>query len=229
MEEEVAISAARLCKSYDEGSSTLEVLSGIDLNIAQGSTVAIMGSSGSGKSSLLHLLAGLDLPTSGKVLFAGQDLAKMGDSELSMLRNQEVGFVYQFHHLLPEFTAAENVAMPAMIGGTSYKESLRLARTLLEQVDLEARSNHLPSQLSGGERQRVAIARALINNPRCIFADEPTGNLDNKNALVVSDLLTTFSEKFGITVVVATHDPVVASHMSFCYEISGRRLRLRAK
>ena len=149
MEEEVAISASRLCKSYDEGSSMLEVLSGIDLDISQGSTVAIMGSSGSGKSSLLHLLAGLDLPTSGKVMFGGQDLAKMGDSELSMLRNQEVGFVYQFHHLLPEFTAAENVAMPAMIGGASYKESLRLARPLLEQVDLEARSNHLPSQLSG--------------------------------------------------------------------------------
>ena len=146
-----------------------------------------------------------------------------------MLRNQEVGFVYQFHHLLPEFTAAENVAMPAMIGGTSYKESLLLARTLLGQVDLEARSDHLPSQLSGGERQRVAIARALINSPRCIFADEPTGNLDSKNALIISDLLTAFSEKSGITVVVATHDPVVASQMSFCYEISERRLRLLAK
>ena len=227
--EELAISVAELSKSYDEGSSTLEVLSGIDLDIAQGSTVAIMGSSGSGKSSLLQLLAGLVLPTSGKVMFAGQDLAKMGDSELSMLRNQEVGFVYQFHHLLPEFTAAENVAMPAMIGGTSYKESLLLARTLLGQVDLEARSDHLPSQLSGGERQRVAIARALINSPRCIFADEPTGNLDSKNALIISDLLTAFSEKSGITVVVATHDPVVASQMSFCYEISERRLRLLAK
>ena len=227
--EEVAISVAELSKSYDEGSSTLEVLSGIDLDIAQGSTVAIMGSSGSGKSSLLQLLAGLLLPTSGKVMFAGQDLAKMGDSELSMLRNQEVGFVYQFHHLLPEFTAAENVAMPDMIGGTSYKESLLLARTLLGQVDLEARSDHLPSQLSGGERQRVAIARALINSPRCIFADEPTGNLDSKNALIISDLLTAFSEKSGITVVVATHDPVVASQMSFCYEISERRLRLLAK
>ena len=187
------MSAVRLCKSYDEGSSTLEVLSGIDLDISQGSTVAIMGSSGSGKSSLLQLLAGLALPTSGKVMFGGQDLAKMRDSELSMLRNQEVGFVYQFHHLLPEFTAAENVAMPAMIGGASYKESLHLASSLLGQVDLEARSNHLPSQLSGGERQRVAVARALINNPRCVFADEPTGNLDVKNALIVSDLLTTFS------------------------------------
>jgi lipoprotein-releasing system ATP-binding protein len=224
--EEVVISAVALCKSYDEGSSTLDVLTDIDLDITQGSTVAIMGASGSGKSSLLHLLAGLDIPTNGKVIFAGKELSKMGDIELSKLRNQEVGFVYQFHHLLPEFTADENVAMPLMIGGGSYKESLRTARLLLEQVGLGSRINHLPSQLSGGERQRVAITRALVNNPRCIFADEPTGNLDADNALLASDLLRDFSEKFGVTVVVATHDPIVASSMSYCYKIAGRKLRL---
>jgi lipoprotein-releasing system ATP-binding protein len=224
--EEVIISAVGLCKSYDEGSSTLDVLIDIDLDITQGSTVAIVGSSGSGKSSLLHLLAGLDVPTNGEVIFGGKELAKMGDTELSRLRNQEVGFVYQFHHLLPEFTADENVAMPLMIGGGSYKKSLRAARLLLEQVGLGSRINHLPSQLSGGERQRVAIARALVNNPRCIFADEPTGNLDADNALLASDLLRDFSEKLGVTVVVATHDPIVASSMSSCYEIADRKLRL---
>jgi lipoprotein-releasing system ATP-binding protein len=226
--ENIVISTIGLCKSYDEGSSALDVLTDIDLDIVQGSTVAIMGSSGSGKSSLLHLLAGLDLPTKGKVIFAGKELARMRNKELSRLRNQEVGFVYQFHHLLPEFTADENVAMPLMIGGATYKQSLRSAKKILEKVGLGARGHHFPSQLSGGERQRVAIARALVNSPRCIFADEPTGNLDAENALLAAELLRFFSDNFGVTVVVATHDPVVANSMSHCYEIADRKLRLFA-
>ena len=210
-------------KSYIDGSRVVEVLRGVDLELTAGENIAIIGASGSGKSTLLNLLAGLDLVTDGRVLLAGQDLATLSEAKLARWRNANLGFVYQFHHLLPEFDALENVAMPQLIGGVGRRQALEKAASLLSRVGLEDRLTHRPGQLSGGERQRVAIARSLINEPRCVLMDEPTGNLDPDAAAQVLELMETLRENDSAFVVV-THDVSVAQRMGRVLELRGGRL-----
>lgn len=178
----ILLQCDNLCKRYQEGTVQTDVLHDVSFSIGEGEMMAIVGSSGSGKSTLLHLLGGLDTPTSGDVIFSGQPMSKLSSAAKAELRNQKLGFIYQFHHLLPDFTALENVAMPLLIGKKKPAEIDARAREMLHAVGLEHRATHRPSELSGGERQRVAIARALVNNPRLVLADEPTGNLDARNA-----------------------------------------------
>jgi len=192
------------------GSNTLEVLKGIDLTIKKGELVSIMGSSGSGKSTLLHILGGLDAPTSGNIRILGQDIAQINEEERCRLRNGSLGFIYQFHHLLPEFTSAENVMIPAMIAGESESSALKRSNALLIQLGLEQRMHHKPSQLSGGEQQRVAVARALINNPDFILADEPSGNLDSGNAEDLHKLFLKLRNDYKKTIVIVTHNNQLA-------------------
>ena len=191
---------------------TLEVLRGVSLEITPGQIVAVVGASGAGKSTLLHILGTLDRPSSGKVWYNDSDVFALSDDKLARFRNRNVGFVFQFHHLLPEFTAVENVAMPAMIGGVSYTDALAKAKNVLTVVGLEERAGHKPPQLSGGEQQRVAVARALIYSPMVVLADEPTGNLDSANATSVHDLLWTLSREKGQTFVIVTHNEKLAKH-----------------
>lgn len=207
------ILATALTKVFAEGKFKVEVLNGIDLEIKTGEMLAIVGPSGSGKSTLLHILGGLDDPTSGKVEIDGINIHKLSEKEKSMLRNRYLGFVYQFHHLLPEFSALENVAMPFLIGGTKPSEATARARDILAAVGLEKRGHHRIGELSGGERQRVAIARALVTNPRCVLADEPTGNLDHKTALQIYDLIFELKRKFNTAFVIVTHDLTIAHKM----------------
>jgi lipoprotein-releasing system ATP-binding protein len=187
------------------GASRLEVLRGIDLEIRQGEAVCIVGSSGAGKSTLLHILGTLDRPTLGKVIFRGVDLSRESDEALAEFRNRAMGFVFQFHHLMSEFTAIENVMMPCRIGGLSLKESREKAEQLLELLGLKERLTHYPSELSGGEQQRVAIARALVRGPEILFADEPTGNLDTANAALIQELFFDLKKRLNLTLVVVTH------------------------
>jgi lipoprotein-releasing system ATP-binding protein len=191
---------------------TLEVLKGVSMEITPGQIVAVVGASGAGKSTLLHILGTLDRPSSGKVWYNDSDVFTLSDDKLARFRNRNVGFVFQFHHLLPEFTALENVAMPAMIGGVSYNDAVAKARNVLTVVGLEERAGHKPPQLSGGEQQRVAVARALIYSPMVVLADEPTGNLDSPNASSVHDLLWTLSREKGQTFVIVTHNEKLAKH-----------------
>lgn len=214
---------AQVAKRYEDGDTGVSVLRGVDFELRAGEKVAIVGASGSGKSTLLNLLAGLDTVSAGIVELAGRDLARMSEKQRARWRNRHLGFVYQFHHLLPEFTALENVAMPRLIAGASRVQSLREAERMLEAVSLGARLRHRPGQLSGGERQRVAIARSLINAPACVLMDEPTGNLDPAAArqlLALIDTLRASSSAF----VVVTHDALVAGHMQRVLRLDGGRL-----
>ncbi len=203
-----------ISKTYHDGETDTPVLSDVSLTVQTSEHVAILGSSGSGKSTLLHILGGLDKPDEGEVWFHGESMTGMKPSQLAALRNQKIGFIYQFHHLLPEFSALENAAMPLLIGGMPEKKAKLAATDMLEQVGLTHRLMHKPSALSGGERQRVAIARALVNRPALVLADEPTGNLDNKTGEQVYGLLTSLSESLGTSFVVVTHDNALAARMN---------------
>lgn len=202
-----------LSKIYQEGKQATQVLTDLSLHINKGELVAIIGSSGSGKSTLLHLLGTLDTPTEGTIEFDGRNIASLSERERNRIRNQQLGFIYQFHHLLPEFTALENVAMPQRIAGVNAKQAEQRANQLLQRVGLAERVSHRPSELSGGERQRVAIARALANKPALVLADEPTGNLDEKSADSVYELLRELAQEQGTAFVVVTHDRELAAKL----------------
>jgi len=215
---EVVLKCEGLSRIYDDGDRSVTVLRSVDLTLLAGEKIAVVGGSGSGKSTLLNLLGGLDYPTSGRVLMRGRDLAELTERDLCELRNKQLGFVYQFHHLLPEFDARENVAMPLLIGGISRKEAWLAAEAMLERVGMAHRLVHRPAQLSGGERQRVAIARALVARPDCVLLDEPTGNLDPHSASQVLDLIDELGQDLASFIVV-THDPAIASHMNRTLEL----------
>lgn len=205
------ISCRHLSKRYTQGPQQVEVLADINLDVMPGECIAIVGSSGSGKTTLLNMLGGLDLPSGGRIDVAGQDLSSLSDRQRGALRNRYLGFVYQFHHLLGEFSALENVAMPLLIGGTGSHEASERAQALLHQVGLGHRLTHKPSELSGGERQRVAIARALVADPRCVLMDEPTGNLDRRTAQGIHELMQALNQRLSTSFVVVTHDEQFAS------------------
>ncbi|MEZ9235500.1 lipoprotein-releasing ABC transporter ATP-binding protein LolD [Shewanella sp. 10N.286.52.A9] len=209
----VILQVSQVCKQFHDGETTTKVLSNVDLSVYKGEQLAIVGSSGSGKSTLLHIMGTLDIPTSGEVTLDGENLYTLSASRQAEIRNQDLGFIYQFHHLLPEFSAIENVAMPAFIQGRDKKQTLQEAQALLERVGLGHRLQHIPAQLSGGERQRVAIARALINKPKLVLADEPTGNLDASSGDSVYELIRELAHQLGTAFVVVTHDYKLAAKM----------------
>lgn len=219
-------SCEELSKNYHEGTSSIAVLKGIDFTIQPGERIAIVGPSGSGKSTLLHLLGGLDKPSSGKIFLQGMDWQTMSEKKRCQLRNQYLGFIYQFHHLLPEFTALENVAMPLLLQKESIKTAREKALSILNDVGLGERVTHKPSQLSGGERQRVAIARALIHEPYCVLADEPTGNLDNTTATKVFEMMLALNAERKTALVIVTHDLQLAGRMDKLFTIQDGLLSL---
>ena len=219
------IRAESLAKTYAEGKMRTPVFNSLDLNVQAGETVAIVGASGAGKSTLLHLLGGLDTPTSGEVYVAGQKMSVLSDAARGQLRNRALGFVYQFHHLLPEFTALENVMMPVILGGASVAAASQRAKALLEQVGLGHRIEHKPGELSGGERQRAAVARALVNQPGCVLGDEPTGNLDEKTAATVFELMLELNRAHKTSLVLVTHDRRLARKLNRVLELHEGKLR----
>ncbi len=226
-EGEFVLQAEGLSKVFTEGGNDLHVLCDLELHVRKAERLAIIGSSGSGKTTLLQLLGGLDTPTSGRVLVTGQDMSGLSDAERGDLRNQAIGFVYQFHHLLPEFSALENVAMPLLIRRTPLAEARKQASELLARVGLAERLTHKPGQLSGGERQRAAVARALITRPSVVLADEPTGNLDGDTGRIVFDLMLELNRDLGTSLVVVTHDLEIAGRMSRVLQLQEGRLHPR--
>ena len=202
---------SNISKSFDQGNKTVEVLKNIDFTLEQSTSVSIVGPSGSGKTTFLNVLSGLDSPSAGKVFYKEKDINNLNDKERASIRNKEIGFVYQFHHLLPEFTALENVSLPMLISGLKMEEAIEKSSRLLKKVNLENRMDHKPSELSGGERQRVAVARSLSNSPSCLIMDEPTGDLDAHNALKVSNTILELSDEFNISLIIATHDVSLSS------------------
>jgi len=212
--------AINIAKDYNDGiRNDLHVLNNISFTLDHAETSAIVGTSGSGKTTLLNILGGLDKPTSGQVLLNDMDVHKLSEKKRCTVRNEHFGFIYQFHHLLPEFTALENVAMPLLIKGGSVEQALQEAEKALDEVGLKKRINHKPSELSGGERQRAAIARALIHRPDCIFADEPTGNLDRKNAEQAIDLIINLNKEYSTALIIVTHDLNIAERMNTVYTL----------
>jgi lipoprotein-releasing system ATP-binding protein len=222
---EPVIRADALGKTYAEGKMHTPVFDGLDFAVAPGETVAILGASGAGKSTLLHLLGGLDTPTAGEVYVAGQKMSALSDAARGQLRNRALGFVYQFHHLLPEFTALENVMLPVLLGGCAMDDASARARALLESVGLGHRLEHKPGELSGGERQRAAVARALVNRPACVLGDEPTGNLDEKTAETVFALMLDLNRAQRTSLVLVTHDRRLARRLDRVVELHEGRLR----
>jgi lipoprotein-releasing system ATP-binding protein len=217
--ENMIILVRDLVKNYESGAETLHILRGINFDVERGSTVAVSGQSGSGKSTFLNIIGGLDRFDSGTVEAAGQDISNLSESDLSSYRQRRIGFIFQFHYLLKDFTALENVMLPAYMTGLKKKDALDKARVLLGDMKLDDRLEHFPSQLSGGERQRVAVARAMVNDPDIILADEPTGNLDPRNSAMVADLLFAGAEKWDKTLIVVTHDETIACRAKLRYAL----------
>ena len=221
----------KICKSYFEGirEKKLTVLDDLDFEMERGKIVSITGMSGSGKSTLLHIIGTLDKPDKGKIYFNGNDIGKLSDKELARFRNKNIGFVFQFHHLLPELTSIENIAMPMLISGKSFLESVKSAELLLSKLDLADRKDHYPNQLSGGEQQRIAVARALINTPELILADEPTGNLDKYHSEELLELLWDLNKMFSTSLLLVTHNESLARKAETLYELSEGKLKLVIK
>jgi lipoprotein-releasing system ATP-binding protein len=220
----VVLECREVHKDYKDVDTQVKVLMGVNLSVQRGEQIAIMGRSGSGKTTLLQMLGGLDAPSSGEIWIDGHNLHRLSERRLEQMRNRSLGFIYQMHHLLPEFSAIENVAMPLLIGKVEPKLATKKAVELLEAVGLKERLNHRPAELSGGERQRVAIARALVNQPRCVLADEPTGNLDDKNAEHVLEVMQDLNRSYKTSLIIVTHDPALAEKMDRTLVLHGGQL-----